>query len=541
LVRSYAAEFLALVVLAGATRIGAQVVAPPAPSSPVPTQNKIQKNTTAAPKPCALPGISAQRVQEAVDASSMLQPPLAADAMIRIAAKVAAPCPALAKDLLQHAFDQADSVEPETAYKLAVPGGSTDSRVSYSEHGYSQQMDRLSLQSRAVLGMAPLDAKTAIQLFQRIPPPRPPAVGCSSAFVPDVSIYYEALGKEFALLRARKPRNDAVAQAPLAQLQDVVGATTSPVQMKPLTAVIEGAELTDTELSLLMNALAAGIESFPVDDRSLSAKADEGDLGMAGIVADVSHGHSPMPSESSLLLVDVMYDLVALSKRSKISPYPLVHAYRDYLDRSLHGPHCQGNLPKGSESLTSTCKALNAWLAKFAPGIEPVSIPDSDPPVEPDPDQGQYWLSPKTKELLMDAKHLNFDDNWRRFTDADRKTPEWQDRVGHLLNDMDDWRPTDEPDPAAYYHQRCILIYRVLADLPPGALYDRVVSAWIATFADSSLQWDNPAEWYFEVSKFLEFSKKDRKAPTPAAAIASLKNSSNSYLHALGVLAEFLQ
>jgi hypothetical protein len=72
-------------------------------------------------------------------------------------------------------------------------------------------------------------------------------------------------------------------------------------------------------------------------------------------------------------------------------------------------------------------------------------------------------------------------------------------------------------------------------------LYDRVVSAWIATFADSSLQWDNPAEWYFEVSKFLEFSKKDRKAPTPAAAIASLKNSSNSYLHALGVLAEFLQ
>jgi hypothetical protein len=309
-----------------------------------------------------------------------------------------------------------------------------------------------------------------------------------------------------------------------------------------------------------MNALAADMESFPVDDRSLSAKADEGDLAMVGLGMALSHDRSPMPSESSFLLADVMYDLVALSKTRKISPYPFVHAYRDYLDRSLRSPHCQGNLPKGSESLTSAYKALNYWLARFAPGIEPVSVPDSEPRVEPDPDIGQYWHSTRAKELFVLATHTpfssvmlmfnnenyEFTNNWGPSTDGHggpgASNAAWEEWVSHLLSEMDDWNPADEPDPADYYHQRCILFQQLLRALFPGPLYDRVVSAWATTFADSSLQWDNPPEWYFEVSKFLEFYKGEYvPTKTPAVAIAALKSSSNSSLHALGVLAKFLQ
>jgi hypothetical protein len=100
----------------------------------------------------------------------------------------------------------------------------------------------------------------------------------------------------------------------------------------------------------------------------------------------------------------------------------------------------------------------------------------------------------------------------------------------------------DEPDPAAYLHQRCILFYGILAHLPPGPLYDRITSSWMDTLAESSLQWDNPAEWDLEVSHFLRFSRKDGSTdPIPPVALAALKNSSNSYLHALGVVTEFLQ
>jgi len=55
------------------------------------------------------------------------------------------------------------------------------------------------------------------------------------------------------------------------------------------------------------------------------------------------------------------------------------------------------------------------------------------------------------------------------------------------------------------------------------------------------LQWDSPAEWYIGVSDFLRYSKKDVNGPAPAAAIAPLKDSSNSYLYSIGTLAEFLQ
>jgi hypothetical protein len=480
-----------------------------------PVQIKSEKRT-AHRKPCALPGIPAQHLQEVVDASSTLQPPIASDAMIRVAAKVASPCSTLAKDLLERAFDQADSVEPHMGYKLAsgdsIP---TDSRLYFEHQTYELRQDRLSLQSRAVLAMATLDEKLAIQLFQRIIPPRPPSVSCANAFAPDVSMYYDALGKVLELRRAQKPRNDVEAQAPFLQLQEAAGATTSPVQLAPLTKLLEEASLSPAELSSLLTTLAAIVESFPVDDNSFNYRGD----------------YSVVKGKTQLL---------QLAAKKQVSTGAFMHSFHDYLERSLNGPHCTGNVPNDLKALVSLYESLNRSSSDT--GIEPLSLPTSAPPIEPPPDPGEYWLSPKTKELLIDAKHLNFDDNWQPFTDADRKTPEWQDRVRHLLNDMENWGPLDEPDPATYLHQRCILFYRTLAYLPPGPLYDRITLAWIDTLGDSSLQWEKPSEWNLEVSHFLRFSRKDgSKDPIPPAALAALKDSSNSYLHALGVLTEFLQ
>jgi hypothetical protein len=507
----------ALVVLAGTTRIGAQVVALPTPSSPATAPNESWAPTTSAPKPCVLPGVSPQHLQEFVDASNTLQAPLAADAMIRIAAKVAAQCPDLAKDLLQRAFDQSDTVEPDTAYKLASGMGlSTDSRISFVDKTYSLAMDRLSLQSRAVLGMAPLDAKKAIQLFQRMPPPRPPAASCANAFAPDVAIYYDALGKVFALLREQKPRTDGTVQAAFLQVQEVAGATTSPVQLAPLAKVLDGANLSTTDLSSLLSTLAAAVESFPVDDNSF-----------------FSRGHYPA--------VKAKAQLVELASKKQVSAAAFAHAFHDYLDRSLNGVHCEGNEAKDLKELLILYQSFNRSRAASDQVNEPLSIPTSLPSIEPHPDAGEYWQSPKGKALLLDAKHVNFDDNWRPYTDADRKTPEWQDRVRHLLDEMDNWNPSDEPDASTYYHEREILIYRLLADIPSGTLYDRVISEWVETFAESSLQWDNSAEWYVGVSEFLRYSKRNVNGPAPAAAIVPLKNSSNPYLHSVGVLAEFLQ
>jgi len=506
----------ALVVLTGTTGLGAQVVAPPAPDSPVPAPNKSQKLTATSPKPCVLPGIPPQQLHEVVDASNTLQPPLAADAMIRIAAKVAAQCPALAKYLLQRAFEQSDSVEPDTAYKLASGmGRSTDSRISFADKAYSLGMDRLSLQSHAVLGMAPLDAKKAIQLFQRMPPPRPPAASCANGFVPDVAIYYDALAKVFALLRDQKPRTDATLQASFLQLQEVVGATTSPVQLPPIAKVLDEANLSASDLSSLLSTLAAAVESFPVDDNSF-----------------FSGGQYPA--------VKAKAELVELANKKQASAAAFAHAFHGYLDRSLNGTHCDGNEAKDLKELVILYQSFNR-AATSGQANEPLTIPTSLPSIEPHPNAGEYWQTPKGKALLLDAKHLNFDDNWREFTSADFRTSEWQDRVRHLLDDMNNWNALDEATAADYYHEVEALIFRVLSRLQPGTLYDQILAVWIKTFAESSLQWDNPAEWYIGVSEFLRFSKKHINGPAPAAAIAPLKDSSNPYLHSIGIITEFLQ
>jgi hypothetical protein len=491
--------------------IGAQVAVPASRNSISSPQKPSQP--AAAPKSCALRDIPAQRIQEVVDASYALQPPLAADAMIRVANKVASGCPALAKDLLQRGFDQSEKVEPETSQKL-VSGMAltTDSALFLRNRAYALGMDRLSLQSRAVIGMVPVDGARAIELFQRIAKPRLLAASCDSALAPEVSIYYEALGKVYALMKAGKARNGNEAQAPFLLMQEIASAITSPVQLEPLAKVLQDSHLRGVELSSILSALATVVENFPLDDNSFYDR-------------------------NKYSSVDAEVALSQLAFEKEVSQQVFTHSFHDYLNRSLNGPHCEGNEPTNLRELILLYQSFN----RRAGASEPLTLPTTMPAVDPSPDAGDYWLTPKTKLLLVDAKHTNFDDNWKAFTAADRETPEWQDRVRHLLDDMEDWRPSDEVDPVAYYHQRCILITRLLSELPTGSLYGRVVGIWINTLAESSLQWDNPAEWYLGVSDYLNFSKKDSKGKTPEAVTISLKNSSNPYLHSIGIVAEFLQ
>ena len=502
----------AVVMLAGTASIWAQTAPAQSSSSPQ-KQTKAQPNSA---KPCTLPGITRQHLQDVVDASNMLPLPLSADVMIRIAKKIGSACPAVARDVLQHAFDASESVDPATAYKFAAGAGvSTDSRFFFQDKTYALAMDRLSLRSRVVLGMASLDANKAIQMFQQIGPPRPAAATCASGFVPDVSIYYEALGKIIEIWKGRKLRTETVSQSPSQLLQDVTSATTSPVQLAPLAKVLSEANLAPADLSSLLNTLAAAIANFPADDNSFYVR-----------------GTYPALRARDQLL--------RLAKTKQVSAASFLHSFSDYLNRNLNGPHCGTNEPKN-------VKALGALYQSFArvPGIreqdlDALNIPDTAPPIEPAPDPGEYWQTPKAKALLLDGKHLNFDDNWREFTDADFKTPAWQDRVRHLLDDMNNWSASDESSPADYYHEVEALIFRVLSRLPPGELYDQVLALWIKTFSESSLQWDDPAEWYLGISAFLEFSQKNIYGPS-TTPVDTLKNSSNPYLSSLGTVLEFLQ
>jgi hypothetical protein len=359
--------FVVVALLGSAITLAAQTSATAAPAD--------QQKRAASPTVCVLPSISAERLQEVLDAIAKLPAPLASDAMIRVGSKLASQCPALAKDLLQRTFDQADSVEPATAYKVSTGiGHSTDSHLSFANKTYELAMDRLSLQSRAVMAMAPLDARKAIQLFRQISLPRPAAAVCSSGFAPDVSIYYDALAKVYALAKAQKPRNDAEAQAPFLQLQEVVSATTSPVQLAPLAKVLEAGNLSPAELSSLLSTLAACVENFPVDDNSF-------------------YYWKSYPS------VKAKDQLVQLATRKRISAAAFLRSFYDYLDRGLNGVHCEGNEPKDVKELTILYRSFTRTPGVPEQGVEHLHTPDTAPPIEPGPDPGRVLANSQRKGI----------------------------------------------------------------------------------------------------------------------------------------------
>ena len=192
--------------------------------------------------------------------------------------------------------------------------------------------------------------------------------------VPDVALYYEALHKGLLILNSRKPRNDAEAQAPLLLLQEVVRATKSPVQLLPLAKVLDDTKLnlSQSELASLLNTLAAAIDNFPLDDNAFH-----------------SGGQNPV--------VKARDQLVSLAVAKQVSPYALVHAVHNYLDRSLNGPHCARNVPKDLKELDILYESWNR-STKTSDPVEPLSPPASAPPIEPAPDVGDYWLSPKGEQ-----------------------------------------------------------------------------------------------------------------------------------------------
>jgi len=462
---------------------------------------------------CATQRLSADLVSQAIDAAHSLPQPLTTDALIQIADKISTACPDFSRNLLMQAFEQAGSIKEETAHKTVAT--LMDSRLAMSARASELAMDRLSIRSRIVVALASLSPRDATVLFRSIPTPRPDVTGCATLDVPDVSPYYSALGKILVLVRTRdaqSPYNSLT----MSQLEEIVSSTTSPVQIPLLAQVLQKAELKQADFESFVTILASRIESFPVDNRSLS---------YAG------------PG-----VVDAVIKLAYFSQSSSgMSHYSLVHSFYNYLNRSLHGIHCADTVPREPNTLPRVFDAFNQKLANAAIGIPALEFPKPSLKVEPRGKEFPYWRSKKAQDLLTDAKRINFDDQWVAYTNRASTSSEWQERAQHLLNEIYSWTSNDESDIGDYYHQRCILLRTMLAKISPrNSIYDTVVQALVNTFENSVLQTELPNEWYVEIIPLLQNTKRPGGHAAPEV-LSALAQSRNRYLNSLSLLTRILE
>ncbi len=340
------------------------------------------------------------------DLASAAPPEFAADALLRMVESGKLADPVARRSLIEQAFQLAAAAKFPVRMQ-GLTGTTTDTASGSLNDAYALGFDALSLQSRAVRDLLPLDPVNARTLFIEITRPALAPLTCDDALVYDPSAFYQALA---AVVNGEFTPQERAKDVPFNLMLDEIGQMTSPSQIAPLAAAIESANVTAVQREHLRARFSSLIENMPADDRSLGAAPEQ---------------------------------------------------YRS----------------KGHD-----CSA---------------------------PKLDHYWQSSTAKQLLDAGKKLRFGPHGQ-LTDSDRSSAQWQQDLTDYLNLIAGWTPDQEPSPAIYYHERC-LVYTSLLDLvPSGAESEKILTEYIDFVGNSSLYEQSPDEWFAEPHKLLDRARSDR-------------------------------
>jgi hypothetical protein len=209
--------------------------------------------------------------QTIADLAATAPPEFIADALLRMVESGQLPDQASRKQLLVQAFQTASSAKFQIRMQ-GLRGTTTDTASGSLNSAYNLKLDALSLQSRAVQDMLPLDPAQARELFTQIIRPTLAPLTCDDALVYEPSAYYQVLS---AVVNGTFTAKERAKEEHINLLLDALGQVTSPSQLAPLNATIEGAGVTAAQKQLLMARFNGLVESMRADDRSFGAVPEE--------------------------------------------------------------------------------------------------------------------------------------------------------------------------------------------------------------------------------------------------------------------------
>ncbi len=193
-------------------------------------------------------------------------PEFAANALLRIVESGKVDDKPARMELIERAFRLATSAH-EPYRKAALSGVIQDYRGSIQANAYGLQLDRVSLQTRAVRQMLALDKKAARELFLEIPRPAIAPLTCDDTLGPDLSDLYKtlALVASQTFSPAEERHDDHISL-----LLDYVATVSSPLQLAPAAELIRTANVNAAQRQLLGAKFAAAMETVQPDDRSFA-------------------------------------------------------------------------------------------------------------------------------------------------------------------------------------------------------------------------------------------------------------------------------
>src|SRR5581483_2130220 len=147
-------------------------------------------------------------------------------------------------------------------------GATTDMESGSLNQAYALKLDVLSLQSRAVIDMLPIDAAKAREMFARIVRPVLAPLTCDDALVYEPSDFYLAL---VAVANGAFTPAEKAKELHVNLLLESLGLAASPSQIAPLASAIQSAAVTELQRQLLWTRLEAWVDKIQTDGRSADA------------------------------------------------------------------------------------------------------------------------------------------------------------------------------------------------------------------------------------------------------------------------------
>lgn len=398
-------------------------------------------------------------------------------------------------ELLNEAFQLASRVSEPVRKKAS--GRLVDTRAGFEQRAFDLQLDRLSIESRAISALIPLDPTGARTMFQSVVLPKLQPLDCQDSLVPDFTAYYATI---VAIAQNCFTPEEKKAQAHVQFMSDQIESIKSISQATAVLKAVAGAKLSDEELSRVVLSLAKAFGQASADPRSFAFVVQRD-----GLISETEKFLSTMKKR------DIPVD--GLSTR-----------VRELLVRNM----------------TSEVCADAGWVnqkAALPPEIDVINVHFKSPITTDDIGRlrlgsksadVEFWTTPKASALLQGAKGLRFGADGHRLSVEERNTEEWHDKLVAFLDQLDHWDSASEDSEDDYFQQRCNM-YRVLIDLCPDDLQrDAVLRAYGVYLKDSNRRYKGRIEWISPVKDYLKTLQSKQQTTFQSSLDPWLSSSDNT-------------
>ena len=414
---------------------------------------------------------------ELVERTNSVPGEFAADILLRLASSKLIPDAAWKRELITRAFEQARFAQNPLRRTGSVWMDTVSGRISVARY---LELDGLSLQTRAIHQMLPLDPAAGRSMFLEIRLPEWHALSCKDNVVPVFDEYYVSLLEVFerGFSQAERNKGDDVDF-----VQQRLRAIRSPLEIDPAAEVA-----IKLHSPSLLKAVAASIPQIQVDPRSCQA---------------TSSYHS--------LSGDALLEMGYAAKS-------FLQAMRRYFAKGFGEKRCSSAAKEEKAGeLPEPVARFNVLAAKVE-GVEAISINEIGKfeVVESSEDR-IFYQSGRAKEVLALLKWLDHGDrqwgdpNWS-FTAAERATPEWNTKYVELMKLVEGWQPSEEPSTLNYFFLKSDVFEFLVEKLPSAVDRDNFLKALFAFLSASYSEVDDHTLWFKTAHDLMEHaSEKDRE------------------------------